>query len=209
MTHQLYVQSMVTFDVIETVIRHAVLYYCQRIPRELAAFHWVIDGKDKSRTTDWESWWSVVVMPMLQTGSLRQPMVAIAEGDYSHFERFRIRIPDYLAAHVSSGADEFGIDVRKLITEHFRFSGEAEPGLEMVDILANAVRRAMVGNLRREGWQNIRDLMIHRRTQCLRMVSLGRTEPVPDALPYIHVLRHFLQGGRNMLAPRFLRQTGP
>jgi len=207
MTQQLYVQSIVTFDVIETVIRHAVLYYCQRIPRELAAFHWVIDGKDKARITDWESWWSVVVMPMLQTGSLREPMAAIAEGDYSHFDRFRMAIPDYLAPHVPNREAEFGTDLRKLMTEHFRFSSDAEPGLEMVDILANAVRRAMVGNLGIKGWQDIRGLMIHRRTQCLRMVSLTRAESARDTLPYIPVLRHFLEGGRNMLAPRFLRPT--
>ncbi|HSE46377.1 MAG TPA: hypothetical protein VLA89_13715 [Gemmatimonadales bacterium] len=63
MTPQLYVQSVATFELIADVMGHATLFYCQRIPRELAAFHWVIDGKGKGQLTDWESWWSLVVLP--------------------------------------------------------------------------------------------------------------------------------------------------
>jgi len=62
MTPQLYVQSAATFELIATVIDHATLFYCQRIPKELAAFHWVIDGKGKGQVTDWESWWSLIVI---------------------------------------------------------------------------------------------------------------------------------------------------
>lgn len=39
MTAQLYVQSVVTFALIERVIQHGTLYYCQRLPRELGAFN--------------------------------------------------------------------------------------------------------------------------------------------------------------------------
>jgi hypothetical protein len=35
MAHQLYVQSVLTFDLIARVLRHSTVYYAQRIPREL------------------------------------------------------------------------------------------------------------------------------------------------------------------------------
>jgi len=48
MTPQLYLQSIVTFDLIERVLQQNTLFYSQRSPKELAAFHWVIDGKDRN-----------------------------------------------------------------------------------------------------------------------------------------------------------------
>jgi hypothetical protein len=74
MPPQLYVQSIATFELIAQVMDHATLYYCQRIPKELAAFHWVIDSTGKGKVTDWESWWSLVVLPILQSRSLRRPL---------------------------------------------------------------------------------------------------------------------------------------
>jgi hypothetical protein len=63
MPPQLYVQSLVTFSVIARVLRHVTIYFAQRQPRELRAFHWIVDGKDRMRITDWEDWWSVFVVP--------------------------------------------------------------------------------------------------------------------------------------------------
>ena len=96
---QLYVQSVLTFDLIERVIEHGTMYYSQRRPRELDAFRWVIDAKGKGRITEWEDWWSFFVMPVLQSKSLRRPMKIFAEGDYSHFHRLSIEAPDHLKPH--------------------------------------------------------------------------------------------------------------
>jgi len=207
MSPQLYVQSVVTFDLIPRIIDHGTLYYSQRRPQELAAFHWVADAKGKGRTTDWEDWWSFVVMPILQSKSLREPMAVFTEGDYSHFRRFLGEIPPYLKPHIRDprGSGD-AIDIRKLMTESFRFSWEAEPGLELVDILVNATRRALMGNLKLEGWQGIPELMIHRRHHYIHFVSLLRSDPQGRNWPYMPVLEHFGRCGKNILAPRFARR---
>lgn len=206
-TPQLYVQSVLTFDLIARIIEHGTLYYSQRRPQELGAFHWVVDAKDKGRITEWEDWWSFVVMPMLQSKSLTEPMAMFAEGDYSHFERFSAEIPDYLKLHIRGprGRGD-ATDVKKLMTESFRFSSDVEPGLELVDILVNGTRRALMGNLKRQGWQGIRELMIHRKHHYIHFVSLLRSAPGHRSWPYIPVLDDFSRAGKNMLAPRFLRR---
>ena len=83
--YQLYVQSVVVFELIVTVLDHATMYFSQRIPKELEKFHWVIDGKDRDRITAWEQWWSQVVKPSLQSKSLRKPFPVFEEGNYRYF----------------------------------------------------------------------------------------------------------------------------
>jgi len=70
---QLYVQSVLMFELSWITTEHAINYFAQRWPRELQEFHWIIDGKDRQRTTDWEDWWATVVMPVLQSKSIRRP----------------------------------------------------------------------------------------------------------------------------------------
>jgi hypothetical protein len=202
---QLYVQSVVTFDLIARIVEHGTMYFSQRRPQELAAFHWVIDAKNRGRITEWESWWSFVVMPMLQADSLRDGMKMFDQGDYSHFERFSTEVPKYLRPYVKNRrvADK-ATDVRKLMTESFRFSDAVEPGLELVDILVNATRRAMMGHLAEKGWRGIPELMIHRKQHYIYLVSLGPLSA--KDLPYVAVLDQFRLGGKDMLAPRFIRR---
>ena len=203
MPHQLYIQSVTTFELIPMAIEHATIYFSQRRPETLGLFQWVIDGKDKNRVTDWENWWSSTVMPITQSRSLRQPMNHFVDGDYTYFQRFEMTVPEYLWPHINNPRERIGLDIKKILTESFRFSSDSEPGLEMVDILTNATRRALMGNLGIQGWANIRQLMIHRKKHYIRLISLENA-PKGHRYPYMQVLRHFSRGGKNMLAPRFL-----
>jgi hypothetical protein len=92
---QLYIQSVGMFELLGRVVMHGTMYFSQRIPRELGAFHWVIDAKDRNRTTNWEDWWSMVMMPALQSQSLTKPLGIFTEGDYSHFEQFSVEATDW------------------------------------------------------------------------------------------------------------------
>lgn len=203
----LYVQSTVTFEVLAAVIAHAPLYYAQRSPKELADFHWVVDGKDVNKVTSAEKWWSDTMLPMLQSRSQREPFPAVEGADFSAFDRkFLMETPDYLKAH---GFDEnLGIDLRRLMKDSFRFSSAPEPGLELVDIVTNATRRALQGNLQFSGWCRVPRLMIHRRGQYLRLVHL--TERPSDAPPPPYskiVTRGFARVGRNMLTDSMLQSA--
>lgn len=198
MPHQLYIQSISTFELIATVIKFSTLYFSQRQPETLGQFQWVIDGKDKGRVTDWEDWWSFTVMPATQSRSFRNPISQLVEGDYSYFQRFEMAIPEHLWPHLKNPAARIGLDAKKIMTENFRFSSDPEPGLEMVDILTNATRRALVGNLGKEGWANIPRLMIHRNNHYIQFIHLADT-PKDHHYPYMNVLNHFSQGGKEIL----------
>lgn len=202
---QLYVQSTVTFELIDTVLNHATIYFSQRIPKELERFHWVIDGKERDRVTDWEDWWSQVVKPSLQSKSFRKPLMMFDEGDYRYFSRFDLEISEYLQSHQVNPGESTGTDIGKIMSESFRFSAKAEVGLELVDVITNAVRRALIGNLSEQGWKNIPRLMIHRKQQYIRM--LGMTKGTPGNVPdrYWPVLRHFSRNGRPLLLPHMYR----
>lgn len=205
MSRQLYVQSVATFELIAIAIEHSSLYFSQRQPNTLEKFHWTIDSKDRGRITDWEAWWSYTVMPITQARFLRDPLKQLVDGDYSYFSRFDIPIPDYLREHLNDKRERTGLNATKLLTESFRFSDQAEPGLEMVDVLTNATRRALTGRLGFAGWRNIPRLMIHRRQHYIKLISLEQA-PSAHHYPYGRVLRHFSRGGKNMLAPRFSRE---
>jgi hypothetical protein len=211
MTHQLYVQSIATFNLVARVIEHATLLYSQRRPQELGAFHWIIDAKDRERITAWEIWWSEVLLGILQSGSLNKPMAHLEGADYSHFERFSKPLPQFLRAHIRGPVeqDEHANSLTMILGENFRFSAQPEPGVEMVDILVNATRRALMGNLGFAGWRDIRTLMIHREYQYIELVSLWISPPASSGedVTYAPTVRHFSSGGRSMLAPRFRNLT--
>ena len=195
---QLYAQSLVTFSLIARVLDHSTLFYAQRRPVELGAFHWVVDAKERSRTIDWEDWWSYMVMPWLQSHSVKNPSPMLIGADYSHYSRFDMEVPDYLAKATGLAQGRTVVNIKKVMTESFRFSANPEIGLELVDILTNATRRALVGNLKIEGWGRIPQLMIHTREQNLHLISIGE---VPHSFKpaYASVIRHFGKYGRTML----------
>jgi len=189
----LYLQTLALLDLVESVIRNSTLYYCQRRPRELGAFHWVFDAKERNRTTPWERLFSIIVAPLLQSRFLREPIIHLVEGDYSHFERFRTERPDWLP---SKEAEEVAFDLTRVCRESQTFAFSFEPGLELVDIVLSGTRRALVGNLGPDGWLRIPRLMIHRPRPYVRFVGVsgGFTKG-----HYESILRqHFSVGGKSM-----------
>jgi hypothetical protein len=201
--NQLYVQSAVMIELVRHTCEHAINYYAQRRPQELAAFCWVVDGKDKLRITEAESLWTNILLPLLMAKSVEQPMALFEEGNYEHFKRFEGALPDWLPK--PEGAEETATDIKRLMMEHFRYSSESETGLELVDILASAARRALVGSLQVSGWGALPSLMIHRRQHYIHLVKL-HDRPTEPNVQYVRVLQRFTRGGRVMLAPRFLSE---
>jgi hypothetical protein len=200
----LYVQMMVMIDLLHRVLEEMVNYHCQRNPKELAEFHWVVDGKEPTCVTDWEDWWSKTLVVWLQAISLKRPAVMLESGDYRHFQRFILKeLPAYLQDHAPETDRRLGagFDLQLLFRESFRFSTDVEPGLELVDIVTNALRRALTGNLGEDGWLPLRSLMIHRRDIYVRPVSL-LFEDRKLTRSYSKVLHSFRSGGRNMLTAR-------
>lgn len=203
---QLYVQGVVTIDLLYRIMQDMIVYHCQRFPKELAEFHWVIDAKDPAVVTDWEDWWSKTLVIWLQAMSLERPGWMLPGGDYRHFRRFIFdELPAYLR-DVAPPVDRThgaGVDLQLMYGESFRFSSEPEPGLELVDIVTNALRRGLVGNLGEAGWIPLRSLMIHRSDVYVSPVGLIADDDRSVAKPLRKVLNRFREGGRIMAAPNF------
>ena len=201
MSLPLYVQSQLTFQLLGNIIQVLPAYWTLRAPRETLIYHWVVDGKGVDRVTNAEDWWSTTMLGLMQSRSFNKPMVFPDWVDSGPFNtKFRITMPEYLQGHLPGVED--GIDLKLLMKESFRFSSESEPGLELVDIVTNATRRALMGNLGREGWLGIPQLMIHTaKDQYLKMVTLTIAGPGPRR-PYAKLLAtDFRRNGRSLLTP--------
>lgn len=199
---QLYIQTAVMSELLAKVLIHAPLYYVQRNPAEILNYRWVVDGKEVNKLTLAEDWWSKTMMATLQSKSRASPMLMLEGADYSAFrQKFEKPMPSYL---VEFGfKDEPSIDIKKIMTESFRFSSDAEPGLELVDIVTNATRRALQGSLGRDGWSGIPRLMIHQRGQYINLISLSGADAdlLPKPLYADVIVNGFARTGRPMIPP--------
>lgn len=173
--------------------------FAQRKPYELGSFAWLVDGKDRTKVIRWEEWWAGYAQGALATMSKRRPAYFLPEDfhvDYSYYEKF----------NSVDGDPEKGTSL-KLLLKDLRFSSEVDFGLECVDIVTNAVRRSLINNLQKEGWQNIHRLMIHENDA--PYISFVLFQDGPDIIhnaEYTNVVREgFSQDGRLMLTKRNLR----
>jgi hypothetical protein len=193
--NQLYVQAVTLTEVVNKVIRTSTLYYAQRIPSTLGRFKWRIDAKNVV-ITKYEQLWKEIVSPFLQSMSLREPILQLEGADYSALARYETAesgIPDHLRAHVPAEAsDVHPLDIKFLMTEDLRFApSNRYTGLQMVDFLASAVRRACNGTLRPEGWKGVGRLMPKAESgeNCLRFISLEDFQSKSTKLPYNDFVR--------------------
>jgi hypothetical protein len=195
----LMVQTAVTFELFPRLIEFGMMYYSTRRPEELGAFHWIIDAKGTMQTpNEWEEWWSQIIMPFLQTRSFREPYKHLPIGDYTHLKRFEIEADEFIRNMGSwKEGDPLPLDLKLILSESFTFS-LSSLGLELVDILTNGTRRALMGNLQKSGWVRIPELMIHRKGTSYLSVHALQEVP-PQALPYARVLNAYGRGGRPML----------
>lgn len=197
---QLYVQGVVMTDLLYQITDEMIIYHCQRFPKELQEFHWIVDAKNPYAVTDWEDWWSNTIVIWLQSMSLAQPGSFLPGGDYRHFRRFMMNgLPDYVrdASPRAARGPAMVIDLQKMYRESFSFSSDPEPGLELVDIVTNALRRGLIGNLGDEAWLPLRGLMIHRSEIYVNAVGIGEAGRAL-VKPLAHRLNHFRTAGRPM-----------
>ncbi|MET4316266.1 hypothetical protein [Bradyrhizobium sp. RT5a] len=199
---QLNIQSAIIFELVRTVIEHGTMYYSQRRPDELANFHWIIDAKgDNSIPTPWEKWWTMFIKPALQTKFAHDPIASLKIGDYSHMKRFVFDTVSEFHQKVlkPKPAGPRPMNLGLVLSESLRFSKDPEPGLELVDILTNATRRALRGNLQAEGWLEIPTIIVNRNPHNIHLLSLDDTVPETVKLPYGHIVKAFDIGAKSML----------
>lgn len=196
MPNQLYVQNALMVRLLANVLQKASLYYVQRKPSELGRFRWVIDGKDRTVTPS-EKFWQKITRPALEAKSLREPLELLKGADYSFFMPFygkKERTPEHLRKAAGDDGPFVYADITKIMAELSFENSENENGLQLVDILCNAIQRAMNGNLQPHGWEMIACLTVsaQRESHVIRLTNLCSDSPSVirgGAAPYTRVIR--------------------
>lgn len=187
MPNQLFLQAFATMELLLGIVEETTVYYVQRIPEELADISWVIDRKDKT-ITQMEHMWSTLILPMSETYFARRPFAALAGADYSHFDKrytfTQENVDPEMDRHMkwlkeihglrAFNAKDRGVNAGRLFQEQREFKDSRDSlGIQLADILASTLRRALNGKLKIEGWGEFGQLIVRRRNTGSYFIQLG------------------------------------
>jgi len=200
--NQLFIQAVLSIQLIQRVLDNSILYYCQRMPAELSNFVWYIDAKDKNTgKTPFEHLWTTLLMPILESN---YTMGVFEDGDYSHFKKYEVNLEDMTDHQRSLGTDKSigGVDIKRLINEQLYFGDSTSHiGLQLVDIISGSFNRAMNGNLKIKGWRHLGFLMVQQPSIVLLNTD-GNSKPV-SLNRHLSVLIAMREKLKPMLESRF------
>jgi hypothetical protein len=191
---QLFVQLIMMTELVHKQLQDAVIHFALSDPSELGNFRWTVDRKGVTKTP-YEHIWSSLLSKFIQgrqfTSDPKDKILCISDGDYTYFEKFCDQIdkwPEHLPARdrVSAGTEKINVvSLHKIINDTFAFGDSSvTPGLQLVDIVTNAFKRAISGKLQIDGWQNLGRLMFRRNDNSARLVHFGDSicQPVQEDL---------------------------
>jgi hypothetical protein len=215
MPNQLFLQAMATWELVIRTVREATVYYVQRQPVELGDISWVIDRKDRT-ITEMEETWSTLVLPLSETAFVRKPLLCIQGEDYSHFEsRYgptgsmadpeMLRHREWLSSVSEKPLDSVAIDATLLLTQQRTFEDSRNSlGLQLCDMLAAILRRALNDRLQIPGWKNFGGLLIRHRNPGEGFVQLGLLPGGDNRMPShtAKVCRLLDKRAKSMIAKR-------
>lgn len=178
------------------------------MPNELGHFRWLVDAKDTT-ITPYEDLWSNILMPSLQSRFLFKPLILVPGADYSAFEKYcgiEQEVPSHLRDVVNKSGPFHHIRLQEIMEDLCFARSDDEIGLQLVDILCNAIRRAMNGRLGKLGWEFIGCLTVQseKRKHAIRLVDLTANASwgIRGTMPYLEVIRLADQIARPMLQKR-------
>jgi Protein of unknown function (DUF3800) len=188
MSNQLFLQTFAMWELIIETIREGTVYYVQRQPQEMGDIAWSIDSKDRT-LTQMEETWSTLVLPVTERRFAEEPLIGILEEDYSYFDarygfnRATIE-PDELRhlqwlRSVSGkgllGEDErLGVNAKLLLTQQRTFKDSRDSlGLQLADMLAAILRRALNNQLQYPGWKDFGGLLVRHHNSGTGFIQLG------------------------------------
>lgn len=208
---QLYVESVLLTRLIASVIQTGTLLFSQVESASLGRFSWRVDAKDR-RVTKYEELWRTLILPFLQSETLRSPMIFLSEGNYSHFAPFENPdlpvAPDHLRAAVACPNEIFStFSVSRIMTDLQFVDSSSSLGLQLADVLANCFRRASNQHLQRQGWENLGRIIARDPRTDLALELCALSDAVPrfypfDDMPYAHTHDHIAKTSRGYLISR-------
>src|ERR1700730_16836733 len=119
-----------------------------------------------------ESTWSTLVLKMGESHFARKPLVALSGADYSHFDAgYGIAANDEeITRHLQWMREVYGIppidqspglNAALLLSEQREFADSASSlGLQLADMLATILRRALNNRLQSPGWKDFGRLLL-------------------------------------------------
>ncbi|MGJ7495568.1 DUF3800 domain-containing protein [Variovorax sp. RT4R15] len=144
---QLYMQLVCQIQLMYDVVSSSTLFFVQRKPATLGKFRWRIDRKGEFKN-DFERAFEKLSPALLQTMSMREPMIYVRDFDYSHMRRFEFapgEEPTYLKRDYGLKVGSC-LDIGKLLREDRQFvDSRSLDGVQAVDLLASGLRRCLRG----------------------------------------------------------------
>ncbi|MCU1301701.1 MAG: hypothetical protein JWQ87_1985 [Candidatus Sulfotelmatobacter sp.] len=191
MSNQLFLQALATWELIIRTIREGTVYFVQRQPEELGDIAWVIDRKYRT-LTQMEETWSTLILPLSEGAFAKVPLVGILEEDYSYFDakygfnRATIEPEDLRHLqwlHSVSGKgplredERLGVNAQLLLTEQRTFEDSRDSlGLQLADMLATILRRALNDQLQYPGWKDFGGLLVRHHNPGTGFIQFGGGE---------------------------------
>jgi hypothetical protein len=192
LSNQLFLQVFATWELIIRTIRIGTLYFVQRMPQELGDIGWVVDRKDRT-ITQMEETWSTLILPMSEHAFAKEPLGRLDGGDYSYFDAkygFTKEIADAeMLRHINwmssiyggpHDTDFTGINAKQMLSEQNTFEESRNSlGLQLTDMLASILRRALNDRLQLEGWKDFGRLLVRQRNPGEGFIQLGPGSDTP------------------------------
>lgn len=190
MPNQLFLQSFLTIQLVLEAIQETTLYYVQRLPEELGEFAWFIDPKDHT-ITQMEEMWTKYILPMGEGHFARKPLAVIEGADYSDFDaRYTIAADDEETKRHREWMEQvygLGLAGRRILRNaNLLLSGNRtfpnsrdSLGIQLADMLAAILRRALNNHLRHAGWKDFGKLLVDKRRGESHFLQLGLVKGVP------------------------------
>lgn len=193
MSNQLFLQAFATWELIIRTVREGTLYFVQRQPEELGDIRWVVDRKDRT-ITQMEETWSTLILPVSEGVFGREPLARIAGEDYSYLEaRYGfteatanpelLRHNQWLSSVYGKSPreeDAVGIDAKRLLTEQLTFENSRDDlGLQLSDMHASILRRALNNRLQFPGWKDFGGLLVRHQKPGTGFIQLGPGSDTP------------------------------
>lgn len=201
-----FAQGYTLFELTNNVLKVSIPYYVQRFPQTLGNWEWILDAKDIT-ITDYEKILTQLVKPFLQSINLKNPIGVLESEDYSVMRNYFIAHEDLLEPLKSEIKEKPGVifSISKIMENIVYEQSHTNLGLQIVDILANCIGRAMRGNLQFEGWRYIPGLIVLRADQAVQILRFSSNELPSTPLHTREFVNYLGQFGKYMLVPDEIR----
>src|SRR3990167_3752113 len=202
---KLFVQSYCTYMLIDRTLNVLIPYYVQRLPSELGSFKWFFDSKDIV-ITEYEKAIEILIKPFVQWNNHYDNKSGVLEGeDYSAFEKYLVSHNDLLEPLKSSiTKNHLVFSINEIMEKMIFTESHKKSGLEIVDIIANCARRAIIGNLQFPGWNFFSNLVVFRKDCPIKLLTFS-AEKECKMQASINFISYLLSHAKQMIVPSNLK----